>query len=701
MAQDSIQSTKFGLVDITAAGDGLNTFQVQQLINATLANAPSITTQILEIGTPSVHYTLPTSTPIGTQIIVNRLLPSITIDGTNDSIQYFFVPPGAHVQTISHGTYDLFELFDEIIAKTMAYFAGIGNSTIINWTSVGNKVQVTTTGGSTFAIVPSTLTTYLGQTAIFPQTNSYTFLGDIPAVVEWEDYLFAKDEVEFEGDVVIDGNLDVQGDITCTNIDMSGNIDATSGASVYTITKDNVDIDMDTDLISLRVAGMDRIVANDTISAIISPDGLTGIAVSDAQIVLVNSSGLVFYADPTQTIISDTSGATTLSLDSTTISANMPIVLPTNQLATNPDLQFSDSTDTGVYSPALNHVGITCDGTQVANFSPSDATSRPVLFTDGLVQLVTGSKLEVTNNVFNATIAPTVIGLNSAAAQTNVVLTRTNGTYSAPTKVVNTNNLGNIGCRGWLKTGSVSTSTATIQFQAMEDFNTSSTQGTRIQFSTCAVGSGALTTRATLDSTGLGINVAAPAARLDISGASGTTFKMVDTNQASGRVMVCDSAGVGSWTNPNSITFIQNIGYCYYEGAVGAGTAIAVAVSGTKYLVNLASTAVSLSNFSHNSLSRLTYTSGSTKIFKVNFTATIANDTGILPQTFYIWGYKNGALITGASCRMVTDMTTTNYYPVSLSFNVSLALNDYIECYISNEGGTIDPNIGTLQIAIN
>lgn len=69
-----------------------------------------------------------------------------------------------------------------------------------------------------------------------------------------------------------------------------------------------------------------------------------------------------------------------------------------------------------------------------------------------------------------------------------------------------------------------------------------------------------------------GIGTAAPGAKLDILGASGTTLKIVDGNQAAGRVLTSDANGIASWAAPFT-QWVNSGGNIYYpSGNVGIGT---------------------------------------------------------------------------------------------------------------------------------
>lgn len=416
------------------------------------------------------------------------------------------------------------------------------------------------------------------------------------------------------------------------------------------LNKVNAQLRLDDDSLLVTTNSVGRFIIDNTFSVLTSPDGASGFVVIDDEIFIgTNTDGVAFSALVGATSMNSTSQNITLT--STEATSTVRYVAPSNQTVNLPDYGFIDSTNTGIYSSALGSVDVACLGTQAAHFDNTGITSKHIVAIDAGVNVnsnplfVSGDGVVIQyieNRALSDANAPyAFIGIAN-----NFILGRANRSGGQPTSL----NPGGI-------------------VIAISGF--------------------------------VGIFQPTPLASLDISGASGATFKMTDTNQAAGRVMTCNASGVGSWTNPNSIVFTPSKGYCYYEGGVGAGTAIAVAVSGTKYLVNLASTSISLTDFTHNSLSRLTYTGTTTKVFNVTISATISNDTGILAQAFYIWGHKTGSVITGASSRVVTDMLTSSYYPISMSFNVSLATNDYIECYVSNEGNTVDPNFGNLQISIN
>lgn len=56
----------------------------------------------------------------------------------------------------------------------------------------------------------------------------------------------------------------------------------------------------------------------------------------------------------------------------------------------------------------------------------------------------------------------------------------------------------------------------------------------------------------------VGIGTSGPAAKLEIDGSSGSTLKIVDGNQGSGKILVSDATGQASWQSPGSILVYGN-----------------------------------------------------------------------------------------------------------------------------------------------
>lgn len=105
-----------------------------------------------------------------------------------------------------------------------------------------------------------------------------------------------------------------------------------------------------------------------------------------------------------------------------------------------------------------------------------------------------------------------------------------------------------------------------------------------INFYTTSSGTGVptFTNLMTVLSTGnVGIGSSSPAAKLDVSGSSGTTIKIVDGNQGSGKVLTSDANGVGSWSTLSSTS-----GTAYTIVGVANSTAAGMGNTSSGYTLN-------------------------------------------------------------------------------------------------------------------
>lgn len=333
-------------------------------------------------------------------------------------------------------------------------------------------------------------------------------------------------------------------------------------------------------------------------------------------------------------------------------------------------------------------INFTSGGLNVASF----ATNGAVAFNKGITPIEPLSNFEVLNSA-----GPTILVLTSVSAQTNIQFARINGSTGARTQVITGNNLGNVGCRGWTGTGVLSNTGATIQFIATENYLTAINNGTKISFSTASNGTGTLTQRMTVDQSGfVGINQINPTSTLHIVGAAGTTMRLVDGQQAVGRVLSCiDAIGNVKWQDFNNI--VSAHGYIYNENPIGTSLAVAGFVAlNTKYPIAISTTLANSSDFSMPSNGVLRYDNLVTKQFKVSANISFCNDNGVLStdiRNFYFWIFKNGSVITGASCRG-SSIPGAIFCEETVEAYVSLATNDTIQIYVSNESPSIITTAG-------
>lgn len=517
-------------------------------------------------------------------------------------------------------------------------------------------------------------------------------------------------------------------------------------SSAFSINKSNVTVDMNTDLFDVKDAGVVRLYVDGGETAVRAPDTTTALdMINDVVGISTTTFGNRFLANTTQTSIKKNTEQ--LTLNNGKVTSSVPVVLTSTHSAANTDLQFSDSAGTGIYSPFVGSLDLACVGSSVVHMTnsstslsnqlivpPGTVSSPEIRFNDtsntGIYSSATdnfditiggqqsfhmdrnnvssNSKLLLNNSWPQQTpdscfetlnpFAASIVGFGSITAQTNLVLSRANGSIVSRTKILNGNNLGNIGARGWIDTGSYGSSSATIGFQASEDYNSSTNRGARIQFSTAQNGVGVTLPRVTIENNGFfGINNTSPAATLDIIGASGTTFKMVDTNQAAGRVMSSSATGVGSWVDPNTLS--RFLGFIYYEPAVAAFTTFAFGVTSTKYLINPTTVIADSNGFSNpGTAGRLRYDGTFTKVFRCSITVTGSNNSGGGQRQYYFWPSKNGTPIPGASTTQIIGNNVADFYSVNMSFIVSMNANDFIELYASNETNGNGLRVHSLQI---
>ncbi len=312
--------------------------------------------------------------------------------------------------------------------------------------------------------------------------------------------------------------------------------------------------------------------------------------------------------------------------------------------------------------------------------------------------LIMNASLEILRQAASSTLS-----IVSYTSRSILAFTYSNGSNATPTAVLNNNTLSTIRTGGYTGTAYAG-NTASINCIATENWS-STANGTAMAFFTVANTTTALTQRMIIDSRGfVGINVI-PASQLHVAGNSGSTLRIVDTNQASGRYLGCLNVnGESQWLDPDTLS--RSIGYIYFQSAVGSGTAVPGMVSlHTQYLVNIPTIIGTSVNFSSPSNCRLTYNGLSSKKFTIAINITFCNDDSAADmRSIYFWPYHNGVSIATATTRGFT-VSGTNFVNCSCLYNINLVTNDYLELYISNESGAIVTSaavqIGTIQFTIS
>lgn len=131
-------------------------------------------------------------------------------------------------------------------------------------------------------------------------------------------------------------------------------------------------------------------------------------------------------------------------------------------------------------------------------------------------------------------------------------------------------------------------------------------------------------------------------------------------------------------------------------GMAGNATATTIAVAGTYYKVLGTTTANTLDGFTHTN-NRLTYAGTTTHYFKIIASpiSMISAGTNIISSLKLA---KNGTVIGYPVTRKIN--TGADVGACSLSFDVSLATNDYIELFVTNETNTSTVTVEDLYLSI-
>jgi hypothetical protein len=148
-------------------------------------------------------------------------------------------------------------------------------------------------------------------------------------------------------------------------------------------------------------------------------------------------------------------------------------------------------------------------------------------------------------------------------------------------------------------------------------------------------------------------------------------------------------------TITNAPAAAQVRGQVYMQGnttaTVIASTATPVLVAGT-WTVDLST------NATCTTAGRITYTGATTQILKINAALSLDPASGS-NQDLQVYLYKNGSAIAGS--RMEAKINTNEHKEVSLVYQISMAINDYIEIYVQNSTATNNITVSRAVLSIN
>jgi len=151
------------------------------------------------------------------------------------------------------------------------------------------------------------------------------------------------------------------------------------------------------------------------------------------------------------------------------------------------------------------------------------------------------------------------------------------------------------------------------------------------------------------------------------------------TSASSGQVYIADGANSGEWIKANPVG-----GWRYTD--IGTGTTFTGPTTYT--LMNVAGTTTSVSDFTHNSLGRLTYTGTSGRHCHAVIDISFKHSTGG-GNDCYLSVYKNGSILGTPNAEIVRSANSSNYAHVALHFDDMASTNDYYECYLKVASGNI------------
>jgi hypothetical protein len=151
------------------------------------------------------------------------------------------------------------------------------------------------------------------------------------------------------------------------------------------------------------------------------------------------------------------------------------------------------------------------------------------------------------------------------------------------------------------------------------------------------------------------------------------------TSASSGQVYVADGASSGEWIKANPMG-----GWRYTD--IGTGTTFTTPTSYT--LMNVASTTTHVSDFTHNSLGRLTYTGTPDRHCRAVVAFSFKHSSGGGNDCYFAI-YKNGSILGTPNVEIVRSADSNTYDHTALHFDSTASTNDYFECYLKVTSGSI------------
>lgn len=175
----------------------------------------------------------------------------------------------------------------------------------------------------------------------------------------------------------------------------------------------------------------------------------------------------------------------------------------------------------------------------------------------------------------------------------------------------------------------------------------------------------------------------------DITWAAPDTHEPMGADSASlGNIYISDGANSGDWRMIPS-------GYCRYHNIATGTTVTAPVVYTLVAPVTVGGTI--LRDYSHNALGRLTSIGTETVSTYVTATVSFKHSTGAnIDCLFQI--HKNGV---ATAPEFVVTATNANFFHVTLSTEVSIATNDYVEVFCKASAGNIIVHSLTLKTGGN